>query len=60
MAHGALVAFLGGSGPCIISFFDKKVQDGKAIAESIVSLDAENKMKCNTWITECGTGCKRI
>ena len=60
MSHGALVSFLGGSGPCIISFFDKKLQDGKAIAESIVSLYAENKMKCNTWITECGTGCKRI
>ena len=60
MSHGALVAFLGGSGPCIISFYDKKMQDGKAIADSIVKLYAENNMKCDTWITECGAGCKRI
>ena len=60
MSHGALVSFLGGSGPCIISFYDKSSHNGEAIAESIVRLYAENDMKCDTWITECGAGCKRI
>ena len=60
MSHGALVSFLGGSGPCIISFYDKSSHNGEAIADSIVRLYAENDMKCDTWITECGAGCKRI
>lgn len=60
MSHGALVSFLGGSGPCIISFYDKSSHNGKDIAESIVKLYAEKDMKCDTWITECGAGCKRI
>ncbi len=60
MSHGALVSFLGGSGPCIISFFDKKYLNGEVIAGSIKSLYSEKGMKCDTWVTECGTGCRRI
>ena len=60
MSHGALVSFLGGSGPCIISFYDKGSHDGIQIADSIKSLYAENGMKCDTWVTECGSGCRRI
>lgn len=60
MSHGALVSFLGGSGPCIISFFDKSSHNGEAIAESIKGLYADKDMKCDTWITECGSGCRRI
>ena len=47
-------------GPCIISFYDKSSHQGEAIAESIVALYAENDMKCDTWITEPGSGCRRI
>ncbi len=60
MSHGALVSFLGGSGPCIISFYDKSSHSGEAIADSIRALYEEHEMKCDTWITECGTGCRRI
>ena len=60
MSHGAVASFLGGSGPCIISFYDKSSHQGEAIAESIVALYAENDMKCDTWITEPGSGCRRI
>ena len=60
MSHGALVSFLGGSGPCIISFYDKGSHNGGQIADSIKSLYAENGMKCDTWVTECGSGCRRI
>ncbi len=59
-SHGAIASFLGGSGPCIISFYDKSSHQGEAIAESIRALYAENEMKCDTWITEPGSGCRRI
>ena len=60
MSHGAIASFLGGSGPCIISFYDKSSHEGEAIAESIRALYAENEMGCETWITEPGSGCRRI
>lgn len=60
MSHGAVASFLGGSGPCIISFYDKSSHQGEAIAESIVALYAEHDMGCETWITEPGSGCRRI
>ena len=59
-SHGAIASFLGGSGPCIISFYDKSSHQGESIAESIKALYAENEMKCDTWITEPGSGCRRI
>ena len=59
-AHGAIASFLGGSGPCIISFFDKGSHEGEHIAQSIASMYSEHDMKCDTWITEPGSGCRRI
>ncbi|MDR2845902.1 MAG: homoserine kinase [Candidatus Methanoplasma sp.] len=59
-SHGALVSFLGGSGPCVISFYDKRTHNGQVIADSIKDIYNENGMKCDTWITDCGPGCRRI
>lgn len=59
-SHGAIASFLGGSGPCIISFYDKSSHSGEAIAESIREMYAEHEMGCDTWITEPGSGCRRI
>ena len=60
MSHGALTSFLGGSGPCVITFFDKSTHDGNIIADAIKKLYADKGMKCDTWVTECGTGCEMI
>ncbi len=60
MSHGALTSFLGGSGPCIITFYDKSTHNGDVIANAIKELYANNGMKCDTWVTNCGTGCKRL
>ncbi len=60
MSHGAIASFLGGSGPCVITFFDKKTHNGEIIADAIKKLYNDNGMKCDTWVTECGTGCKRL
>lgn len=60
MSHGAITSFLGGSGPCVITFFDKSTHDGNIIADAIKKLYSDNGMKCDTWVTECGTGCEMI
>ena len=60
MSHGALVSFLGGSGPAIISFYDKSTHAGETIADSIRELYTANGIGCDTLITECGSGCRRI
>ncbi|MCL2786814.1 MAG: homoserine kinase, partial [Methanomassiliicoccaceae archaeon] len=60
MSLGAKASFLGGSGPCIISFFSKAETDGKAIAEGIGKVYASNDMKCDTWVTTWGKGCRRL
>jgi len=60
MSHGALVSFLGGSGPCVMSFYDKNTHKGEIIAKSIEDLYKKNGINCDTWITECGEGCRRI
>jgi len=57
---GAKASFLGGSGPCIISFFSKAETDGTAIAEGIGKVYASNDMKCDTWVTGWGQGCRRL
>ncbi|MDR0791375.1 MAG: homoserine kinase [Methanomassiliicoccaceae archaeon] len=57
---GAKASFLGGSGPCVISFFNKKESDGKSIASGIVTMYEGKGMKCETWVTGWGSGCKRI
>jgi len=60
MSLGASASFLGGSGPCVISLFDKKKLDGTAIAKGINDMYSKNGMKCDTWVTEWGNGCRRI
>lgn len=57
---GALVSFLGGSGPCVMSFYDINKGNGDAIADSIEEVYKKNNIKCDTWVTTCGVGCKRI
>lgn len=60
MAHGAIVSFLGGSGPCVMSFYDKSTHDGQVIADSVKKVFNENGLKCDVWVTDCGTGCRRL
>lgn len=60
MSNGALVSFLGGSGPCIMSFYDAKHEIGNTIAEKVKAVYTGNNIKCDTWVTKPGEGCKRI
>jgi len=60
MSLGASASFLGGSGPCVISLFDKKKLDGTAIADGIKEMYSDNGMRCDTWVTEWGNGCRRL
>ena len=60
MSHGALASFLGGPGPCIMSFFDKSTHDGNIIAESTKQIYDDAGIGCKTWVTDCGEGCRRI
>jgi homoserine kinase len=60
MSHGALTSFLGGSGPCVITFYDESTHDGGIIAAAISDLYADNDMGCETWVTGWGEGCRRI
>ncbi|MDR0523495.1 MAG: homoserine kinase [Candidatus Methanoplasma sp.] len=59
-SHGALVSFLGGSGPCVISFYDRDTHCGDRIAESVREVYARGGMGCDTWVTGCGRGCEVI
>lgn len=60
VSNGAIVSFLGGSGPCIMSFYDKNKDIGDKIADSIKEVYISNKIKCDTWVTCPGVGCRRI
>jgi homoserine kinase len=60
MENGAVASFLGGSGPCIISFFKKSVGNGQRIADAIREMYTQNNMHCDTWVTEWGSGCRRL
>lgn len=59
LSAGAKASFLGGSGPCIISFFKKSEMDGKTIAEAVKKVYDQNGMLCDTWVTTWGAGCRR-
>jgi homoserine kinase len=59
-SNGALTAFLGGSGPCIVSFYDSSTDIGNTIAERVKAVYTDNDMRCDTWVTKPGMGCKRI
>lgn len=60
MSLGAKASFLGGSGPCIISFIDTDQTDGQNIAEAIKAMYLENGIGCESWVTTWGAGCKRV
>ncbi|MDR0334862.1 MAG: homoserine kinase [Methanomassiliicoccaceae archaeon] len=60
MSLGAKASFLGGSGPCVISFFSISKHNGEIIAEGIKNMYAEKGMKCDTWVTSWGQGCRRL
>lgn len=60
MSLGAKASFLGGSGPCVISFFDKRSSDGSAIADGIRGMYAGNGIGCDAWVTSWGPGCRRL
>ncbi|MDR1404726.1 MAG: homoserine kinase [Candidatus Methanoplasma sp.] len=60
LSNGALVSFLGGSGPCIMSFYDGNTNLGNTIAESVKAVYSKNNIKCDTWVTRPGIGCRRI
>ncbi|MCL1979136.1 MAG: homoserine kinase [Methanomassiliicoccaceae archaeon] len=60
MSNGALASFLGGSGPCIMSFYDTDVGFGDVIAEKVKEVYTQNNIGCDTWITKPGVGCRRI
>jgi homoserine kinase len=59
-SNGALVSFLGGSGPCIMSFYDSDMNIGGTIAEKVKAVYNKNNIGCETWITKPGAGCKRL
>jgi homoserine kinase len=60
MSNGALASFLGGSGPCIMSFYDADTNLGDLIAEKVKAVYTEKNINCDTWVTRPGIGCKRI
>ncbi|MCL1983816.1 MAG: homoserine kinase, partial [Methanomassiliicoccaceae archaeon] len=60
MSLGARASFLGGSGPCVISFFNTSEHDGTAIAKGIGEMYASKGMRCDTWVTGWGQGCRRL
>ncbi len=59
LSAGAKASFLGGSGPCIISFFKISEKAGDRIAEAVKKVYTDNEMKCDTWVTTWGEGCRR-
>ena len=59
MSAGAKASFLGGSGPCIISFFKISEMNGDRIAEAVKKVYSDNDMKCDTWVTTWGEGCRK-
>jgi homoserine kinase len=60
MSLGAKASFLGGSGPCVISFFSRTEHNGAAIADGIKEMYSRKNMGCDTWVTEWGNGCRRL
>lgn len=60
ISSGALASFLGGSGPCIMSFYDKNIGDGDLIANKVKSVYTRAGIECETWVTVCSKGCRRI
>lgn len=60
MKAGAMVSFLGGSGPCVMAFYDKRKADGEKITAAVKKVFVDNGIECDTWVADCGQGCRRI
>jgi homoserine kinase len=56
---GAAASFLGGSGPCVASFFDLALTDGKAIGEAVRQVFESKGIKVEVWVDGWGRGCRR-
>jgi homoserine kinase len=57
---GAVASFLGGSGPCVASFFDLSLSDGKAIGEAVRHVFESKGVKVEVWVDGWGKGCRRV
>ena len=60
MRAGAVASFLGGSGPCIASFFDLSRSDGKEIGEAVRQVFESKGIKIDIWVEGWGKGCRRV
>ncbi len=60
MKAGAVASFLGGSGPCVASFFDFSISDGKAIGEAVRRVFESKGVKVDIWVDGWGKGCRRV
>jgi homoserine kinase len=56
---GAVASFLGGSGPCVASFFDLAITDGKAIGDAVRHVFESKGIKVEVWVDSWGKGCRR-
>ncbi len=56
---GAVASFLGGSGPCVASFFDLSAMDGKEIGEAVRRVFESKGIKVDVWVGGWGKGCRR-
>lgn len=56
---GALAAFLGGSGPCVAAFFDRRETNGDDISKAIGSVYEAEGIRVDSWVTSWGDGCRR-
>ncbi|MDH7507863.1 MAG: homoserine kinase [Methanomassiliicoccales archaeon] len=57
---GACAAFLSGSGPSIAAMFDVQKVNGGSIANAMKKVYETNGIRCDTWVTRPGSGCRRI
>ena len=60
MKAGASASFLGGSGPCVASFFDLSLTDGRAIGEAVRRVFESKGIKVDVWVDGWGKGCRKV
>ncbi|NLX47646.1 MAG: homoserine kinase [Euryarchaeota archaeon] len=60
VSAGAFASFLGGSGPCIAAFFDRREADGLVIAKAVQDFYEGHGVECFCWNTTWGAGCERV
>ncbi|HSW50898.1 MAG TPA: homoserine kinase, partial [Bryobacteraceae bacterium] len=56
---GAAASFLGGSGPCICSFYELDKVDGAIIGDAVQNFYEIRGVECLCWVTTWGEGCRR-